>query len=88
MKREDAARLRAEGLTLEAIGKRLGGISRQRVYQLLHPQLLRTIQTNWVERNSERYNAYQRAWKKARRSRTTPDTSPSAASGTGAARNP
>src|SRR5947209_7465971 len=34
-RREQAARLRRQGLTLEEIGKRLGGISRQAVWQML-----------------------------------------------------
>jgi hypothetical protein len=38
-KRAEAARLRAQGLTLEAIGKPLG-ISRQGVHQLLRNSLL------------------------------------------------
>jgi hypothetical protein len=34
-RRRQAAELRRQGLTLEEIGRRLGGISRQAVHQLL-----------------------------------------------------
>jgi hypothetical protein len=34
-RREQAAELRKQGLTLQEIGKRLGGISRQAVHHLL-----------------------------------------------------
>jgi transcriptional regulator with XRE-family HTH domain len=34
-RREQAAALRKQGLTLEEIGKRMGGITRQAVHQLL-----------------------------------------------------
>jgi hypothetical protein len=34
-RRREAAELRRQGLTLEEIGRRLGGISRQAVHQLL-----------------------------------------------------